>query len=284
MHPTDRKLSQPGGLAEQLYRMRKAAGLTGDQLAGALGWGEKTGRTKVSKIENGKQVPSREEVRAWATAAGHAEAADDLLDMLADVQAVHRNWRGQLRRGHAAIQDDYDRRTREARRFRNAETSVIPGLLQTPGYARAMAAQTAKVWGTSDVAAAVEARLRRQEVLWDTSRTFEFAIAEPALRLLPCPPQVMLGQMDRLLLALDLEHVTIGIVPMGVQLDITPLDGFLLLDDTLISEALGGDNYPGEEEAAAYARVFDLLMAEALTGDEARRLIAAAAADLGKGT
>ena len=36
----------------------------------------------------------------------------------------------------------------------------------------------------------------------------------------------------------------------------------------------------GEEESAVYARIFDALMAEAVTGDEARRLIAAAAADL----
>ena len=37
---------------------------------------------------------------------------------------------------------------------------------------------------------------------------------------------------------------------------------------------------PGDEESAVYARIFDRLMAEAVTGDEARRLIAAAAAIL----
>lgn len=284
MHPTDRKLSQPGGLAGELYRLRRSAKLTGDQLARVLGWGDKTGRTKISKIENGKQAPSQQDIRDWAAATSHPEAVDGLLDLLADVQAVHRSWRGQLRGGHAGVQDDYDQRTRAARRFRNAETSVIPGLLQTPGYARAMMEQTAKVWGTADVDAAVQARLRRQEVIWDTAKTFEFVIAEPALRMLPCPPQVMLGQLDRLLMAFDLANVTIAIIPMGVQLDVSPLDGFLLLDDVLISEALGGDNRAGEDETAVYARAFDLLMAEAVTGDEARRLIMAAAAQLREGS
>ena len=63
MHPADARLTRPGGLAERLFRMRKSAGLTGDTLAAELGWGEKTGRTKVSKIENGKQVPSADDIR-----------------------------------------------------------------------------------------------------------------------------------------------------------------------------------------------------------------------------
>lgn len=189
MHPTDRRLNQPGGLAERLYRLRKDAGLTGDQLATALGWGEKTGRTKVSKIENGHQYPSASEIRAWAAACGHPEAADALLDMLADVQAVRHQWRGQLRSGHAPVQEDLDRRTRTAKRIRNAETVLIPGLLQTAAYARGVMAETAEVWGTADIDAAVAARLTRQQVLYDTGKTFDFVITEAALRLLPCPPR-----------------------------------------------------------------------------------------------
>ena len=278
MHPTERKLTQPGGLAERLYRMRKAAGLTGDQLASALGW-EKAGRTKVSKIENGKQQPTKQEIAAWAAAAGHPEAAGELLDMLASVQAIHRTWRGRLRGGHAAVQADYDRRTRSAARIRDAETVIIPGLLQTEGYARAILTQIAEIWDTEDLDAAVRARIGRQDVIWDTGKSFEFVITEAALRLLPCPPQVMLGQLDRLLDRLP-GSVVLGIIPMGAQLDLMPVNSFLLLDDTAIVEGHGGEDVLGEDESAVYARIFDLLMAEAVTGDKARRLITAAAADL----
>jgi transcriptional regulator with XRE-family HTH domain len=277
VHPTDRRLSRPLGLAERLFRLRKAAKLTGDQLAAALGW--PAGRTKVSKIENGKQMPSAADIRAWAAACGQPEAAEELLDMLAGVQAVHIQWRRQLRRGHAAVQEDLDRRTREAKRFRNAETVIIPGLLQTAGYARGIMQETADVWGTTDTDAAVMARMQRQEALYDTGKTFEFVITEAALRLLPCPPQVMLGQLDRLL-SLDLDNVTLGIIPMGVHLAMPPVNSFLLLDDALIVESYGSEDVGGEEESAVHQRIFDLLMAEAVTGEEARRLIATAAQDL----
>lgn len=281
MHPTDRRLSQPGGLAARLFLIRKDAGLTGDQLGMHLGWGEKTGRTKVSKIENGKQTPASAEIRAWAEACGHAEAVPELLDLLADVQAVHRQWRGQLRHGQAAVQEDYDRRVRAAKRVRNSAPVVIPSLIQTAGYARAIMTQVGDLWGTTDVDAAVQARMRRQEVLYDQSKTFELVITEAALRLLPCPPQVMLGQLDRLL-SLDLDNVTFGIIPMGVQLAIVPTSDFLLLDDQAIVESHGSEDEVGEEESAVYAQVFDRLMAEALTGADARQLITRAAADLRK--
>ena len=279
MHPAERKLSQPGSLAERLYRMRKAAGLTGDQLAAELGWGKATGRTKVSKIENGKQLPSAGDVHDWAAATRHPEAAGELADMLADVEAVHRGWRGQLRHGQAAVQQDYDRRVRAASRFRASSPVTIPGLLQTAGYARALMTQVAELWDTGDIDAAVEARIQRQQVLYDPSKTFEFAVAEPALRMLPCLPQVMLGQLDRLL-TLDLDNVTLGIVPMGVQLDMLPFTSFMLADDRAVVESHGGEDALGERESADYARVFGRLMAEAATGEEARRLIAEAAAAL----
>jgi transcriptional regulator with XRE-family HTH domain len=262
--------------------MRKAAGLTGDELAERLGWGKGTGRTKVSKIENGRQFPSPNDITAWAAAAGQPEAAGELLDMLAGVQAVHRHWRRQLRRGHAPVQDDLDRRTREAARIRNAETVILPGLLQTARYAQGVMAETVAIWGTTDLVAAVEARMRRQTVLYDTSKTFEFVITEAALRLLPCPPQVMLGQLDRLL-SLDLETVTLGIIPMGVELSMPLVNAFLLLDDTVIVESYGSEDQGGEEESSIYARIFDQLMAESVTGEEARRLITAAAAALREG-
>lgn len=275
MHPTDERLNQPGGLAERLYAMRKAAGLTGDRMAEDLGWP----RSKISKIENGRQMPSADDIRTWTAECGHPEAADDLLDLLSDVQAVHRRWRTRLRRGHAAVQDDLDRRTREAKRIRSAQVLIMPGLIQTASYARSILAQIAPTYGTQDLEETVAARMRRQEILYDTSKTFEFVITEAALRMLVVPPQVMLGQLDRLL-GMGLGNVTLGIIPMGTELDMAPVHGFLMLDEAAIVETYDEESEAGEEESAAYGRIFDRLMAEAVTGDEARRLITSAAADL----
>ena len=260
MHPADEQLNKPGGLAERLSRLRKAAGLTGDQLAAALRWGEKTGRPKVSKIENGRQTPSEKDVRAWVAACGHPEQVNDLLDLLEDAQTTHTRWRRRLRGGHAAIQEDIDRRTREVKRIRNVEVTMIPGLLQTSGYARAIITQVAATYSTADVDAAVAARMRRQDVLYDRSKAFEFVITESALRLLPCPPQVMLGQLDRLM-SLDLDNVTLGIIPLGVELELMPYNSFLMLDEDLTIETwTGKDEESDGDSTATHATLFGKLM------------------------
>jgi hypothetical protein len=137
------------------------------------------------------------------------------------------------------------------------------------------------MFGVSDVDAAAQARMRRQEVLYDSSKTFEFIATEAALRLMPCPAQVMLGQLDRLM-SLDMENVTIGIIPFG-ELGIIPVNGFLLLDDHLIVETYSAEYQEHGDEPAVNSRIFDILMAEALTGDEARRLIAVVAQGLRAG-
>ena len=61
MRPASEQLTQPGGLAERLAGLRSAAGLKAVQLAESLGWA----RSKISKIENGNQVPSPDDIRAW---------------------------------------------------------------------------------------------------------------------------------------------------------------------------------------------------------------------------
>ena len=48
-------------LGKRLRELRRAAGLTGRQLADALSWPP----SKVSKLENGRQTPSDDDVRAW---------------------------------------------------------------------------------------------------------------------------------------------------------------------------------------------------------------------------
>ena len=99
------------------------------------------------------------------------EQVADLLDLLEDVQTVHTRWRRRLRGGHAAIQEDIDRRTQAAKRIRNAEIAMIPGLLQTAGYARGIITAVSAAYGTTDIDATVQARIQRQGVLYDQSKT-----------------------------------------------------------------------------------------------------------------
>ena len=177
-------------------RFRKAAGLTGDRLAAQLGWP----RSKVPKLENGRQMPTEADLTAWAQATGHPDAATELLDMLAEARLFtgstgtdcaaamplsRRNWTSSCGAPSASATWKY---------------CSFPACSRPPTYARYRALEAVRLHGTAPdgVEATVAARMRRQEVLYDTSKTFEFIITEAALRYLPCPPRVMYAQLERL--------------------------------------------------------------------------------------
>jgi transcriptional regulator with XRE-family HTH domain len=196
MQPTSEWLNQPGGLAERLTLMRKAAGLTQEALAALLNWP----RSKVVKLENGKQMPVPSDLTQWAEALGRQDAVLDLLPLLEEAQAVHRQWRHKIRAGHAAVQVEFDTLVRNGTVIRNFQTFLIPGLVQTPDYSRYRMLEAVRLHGfdPDKVEEAVGARMRRQEVLYDTRKSFEF-IMQAALDYLLCHPDVMRGQLDRLM-------------------------------------------------------------------------------------
>jgi transcriptional regulator with XRE-family HTH domain len=270
-------LTQPGGLAERLRRLRRSAGLTGDQLASRLGWA----RTKVPKIENGHQMPTEEDVTRWVGACGQpADVATEYLDLLTRAQTQYRRWKHELRQGHAAMQISWDRLVRQARTVRNFEIVVIPGLLQTPEYARYRAVEAVRNYGAAEggVDEAVTMRMRRQEVLYEPGRTFEFVTTEAALRIGACPAGAMIGQLDRLNVLSQLPNITLGIIPLGVPLPAMPQNPFIILDDKVIAETHGSEATIGGNEVEMYQRLADALLAEAMTGNDARALITSAVA------
>ena len=273
LQPTAEWLTQPGGLAQRLRAMRKAAGLTGDQLAGRLGWG----RSRIPKIENGHKMPSEQEIRDWVAACGQPdEVAGELLALLSQGQSVHRQWRQRLRHGHAAVQNEWDTLVRQANVIRNFEMTLIPGLLQTPEYARYRELEIARIHGIRDIDAGVAARMRRQDVLYEPGRTFEFIILEAALRIGACPADAMIGQLDRLNVLSQLANITLGIIPLGVTLPTMPQNPFILLDDMPYVETYGRSNAASASESESYKHSADALMAEAVTSDDARHLCMAA--------
>jgi transcriptional regulator with XRE-family HTH domain len=283
VNSTEQWLLQPEGLASQIRRLRENAGLTGSALAGRLGWIQ----PKISKIENGKQIPSEDDIHALANALDADEATTEiLLDLQRRAGAISREWRRSRRDGQEAIQQDYDEMVKAATVIRNAEVNTIPGLLQTPEYARhqALQAVTLHDFDPAGIDATVTARIRRQEVLYDTTKRFEFVITEASLRLLMCPPDAMLAQLDRLLGVTFLRpNFWFGIIPFGVELQTVPQNRFMILDNVVLVEHFAGDEAYRADRAATYAKAMDLLMAEAVTEESARERIVEAMAALRKG-
>jgi transcriptional regulator with XRE-family HTH domain len=281
VNPVEDWLTQPGGLAERLRELRNEAKLNGKQLAEAAGWQQ----SKVSRIENGRQVPSEDDIRTWAALCGATpDVTGALLGLLQDIIAGRNDWRRRARHGQAAIQADYNRLVAEATVIRHFDTAAIPGLLQTPGYARVMLNQAILLGHVErdddDLAAAVATRMQRQQALYDPAKRFEFLIGESALRWLPCSPDVMRGQLDRLQTVIGMPNVRFGVVPLGVPIPIVPQHGFVLYDDLAFVEGFVSEGVCTPEESERLAGILDLLWREGVTGEDARGLIVAAADSL----
>lgn len=272
-------LTRPGNVASRMRDLRSRAELTGAALARTLGWPP----SKVSRIEAGKQLASPADVDDWADATRvSGEERAELHRLRDEAQAWHLEVRYRLARGMAVAQDDYGRLETDAALVRVITPTVIPGLLQIPGYARSVMAalRDAGLPGLGDLDAATAARLERQRSLYDIGKRFEFLIGEPALRWWLAPPPVMRAQLDRLATALDLPNVRIGVLPFG-PIGVGPLDTtdiYVAADGevTATVETLGSHSFYRGDEAALYARLADHLWDGAAEGDDARRLILAA--------
>jgi transcriptional regulator with XRE-family HTH domain len=269
-------------LGERLRELRRHAGLTGRQLAEALSWPA----SKVSKLENGRQQPTDADIRGWTEATDRADATEALLAALHTLEEQHAEWQRLLRRGLRAHQDTIIARDARTRMFRAFEPTVVPGLLQTPDYARARFEQGIAEFGVQDIDEAVAARLRRQEMLYRADKRFHLVLTEATLRYSLCPTEVMLGQLDRLIALAALPTVQLGVLGFGTPCSVAPLHGFWLFDDDrVVVETYSAElTLAQPQEIELYTRTFDALAADASYGRAARAIITAVIDDLAAAT
>lgn len=261
--------------------MRLSAGLSGKQLSQLSGWQP----SKVSRLETGRQLPSEPDVLRWGEICGtDADARDELLALREAATTAHRAWRLRAGLGVPAVQADYNALVERSTTVRHFETTWIPGLLQTPGYARTVLTTLARLAGlaagATELDGAVALRLQRQPHLYDTAKRFDFLVTEPVLRWGFCSPDVMLAQLDRLRGVIGLAHVRFGILPLDARIGTPPQNAFQLYDDTAIVETFVGETTHLPAESAMYARVLDRLWSDAVTGERALALVEAAADQL----
>lgn len=266
-------------LGLRLRELRRDARLTGRQLAQSQGWHP----SKISKIEAGKQTPSLADIENWARACARPGLAAELGASLRTLEEQYVEFRRLFRAGQRLHQVALAEVEAGADSVRNFENVLIPGLLQTPAYARAMLSERlTDITSVDDVDAAVAVRMQRQQILYRSGKHFHFVITEAALRYLLCPPDVMAGQLDRLVALSTLTTVRFGIIPFSVQLPVIPLQGFYIYDD----RAVHVENFTAAlqltqpSEIAAYAKLFDQLAGTARYGAGARAVIMRALADL----
>ncbi|ROO84242.1 helix-turn-helix protein [Actinocorallia herbida] len=268
-------------LADRLREIRLDAGLTAVALATAAGWD----RTRVSKIEHGVRAATPEVIRIWCRACAAEERVEDLLAELRTAEGVYVEWKRTQRAGLRRLQIAKVPLYERTGHLRVYASQVIPGMLQTRGYAAALLTSITERFGTpDDVAQAVEARLARQRVMRAPGHTYTFVLEEAVLYYGHGGPAAMREQLDRLLDVVGMPRVAVLVIPMNAdRARQWVLETFILYDaDRVDVELLSAEvAVTTPTEVARYEAAFTDLGAIAVRDEEARALIARARDSLG---
>jgi transcriptional regulator with XRE-family HTH domain len=247
-------------LGDELRRARLAAGYSSQEaLAAKMGFD----RTVVTKAETGERPPTAEVLTAWCVACG---LDGDLFRRLG---AMARRVHGFL---PVWFQDWVTHGEQLAVRLRWFELQVVPGLLQTEAYARALL--SGRIGNhAEDTEARVMARMDRQAVITreDSPAEFLAVIDEGVLRRAVGGAKVMAEQTGHLIEASGWPNVVIQVIPAGTAVhDGLAGAGFAIADVEdgpgmgYQETALRGMPVTDPKDVAALAMAFDRLRAEAL--------------------
>ena len=254
--------------------------MSGRQLAALAGWHF----TKVSKIEHGRSMPSAADIELWCFHCGAENQIADLTAATRGIEKMYIELKRLLRTGTARYQQELLDEEIRTRHFRIFDPAVIPGALQTPGYATVRLSEFADMVGIpADVPATVAVRMERAKLLLSGERLFHVVLGEHALRAALAGRDVMEGQLHHLLEISRLPRLRLGILPTLARHYMT-FCGFWIFDDreAQIETYSAAVRITQPREIAMYAKVFEHYSRRAVYGQQARDLISQAIADLVK--
>jgi transcriptional regulator with XRE-family HTH domain len=276
-------------LAAELKRLRIRAGITGRELARRMNAAQST----VSKVETGEQkhITASLIVR-WAKATDAPdERLAELLELREQVEVGPLSWEAASENGSTDFGLETAELENRTRLLSNYRPAAIPGLLQTPAYARRLLS-SGPAGEPADIGTRVVNRIERQRLLYDEAKTFRFVIPEAVLRWPYGPPgdpavlDEQREQLARVEWATRRPNIVVGILPLA-PVAVWRSTGFVIYDevegaDPLVHiEWLTRPYNEAEPEALEMCRqTFANLLDASVTGDEARRLIGAAANEL----
>lgn len=259
-------------LGARLRELRTETALTGKDFAALLDWQQ----SKVSKLENGKQTATQADLEAWAQAAGRPDIAKELCGSLRGLETAYRSWRRQLAGGHRSMQEGHLLQEEDAREILIFESGVIPGVFQTPEYARGVLTDVSnRVGSPRDIEAGVQARMQRQSILYQPGRHIHALLWEAALYVQRCELVAMASQIERLSALVGSSTVTLGVIPLASRLPFSPKHGFWIMDQSVVvADTWNAELWlDSDEDVAYYAKVWTLISETAVYGHQAHRLI-----------
>jgi transcriptional regulator with XRE-family HTH domain len=261
-------------LGARLRQLRRAAGLTGKQLAAATG----QHFTRISRIENGGQAPTPRNIQDWCIACGRADHIPDLLATAESIESAYLEWARQSRAGMRRLGDLHSIATyQRTTTFRIHEPIVMPGIFQTEAYIRNMLA----FWYTfldapDDADATVAMKTQRTAIALTPAKRILVVLGEQALRTRRGTSAEHADQLKHLLALMRLPYVSVGIIPANRPRYAIATTGFWIFDNNAVAleTPTAAIKVTRPHEIALYASMFEKLQTEAAYGHDARRIIA----------
>ncbi|MBO4159348.1 helix-turn-helix domain-containing protein [Micromonospora antibiotica] len=257
-------------LGNALRRAREAAGKSQDEAAEVID----SASSKVSRMELGQSGIRLTDLKLLLDFYGvSAEEAEPLRE-LARAGRQRGRWSG-----YRNVVPDWFRQyldlEADAAEIRWYQSEVIPGILQTEPYIRALI-------NSEDVERQIAVRLERQKVIdRPDGPELSFILSESALRRNLGDREAMRDQLSQLATLANRPNVTIQVFPLGAETYVVSSFNFIILrfgeevaSDVVYLETFTDADYLDSPEAVrAYNRLWDRLRAAALGPTESRKLI-----------
>ncbi|MEU1244076.1 helix-turn-helix transcriptional regulator [Micromonospora parva] len=272
-------------LGRLLRQFRNEAGVTLDAAAEALEYS----RQKIWRLECGQGSVRVLDVKAMCELyAVSPEMTEAMRGLAAETKS--KGWWHAYGDAVPSWFELYVGLESAASRLRGFDESLIPGILQTKGYADALF-RRGRILSDEERERAVQVRLQRQALLvrrLPPAPRLESVLSEAVLRRTVGGPNVMTAQLDHLLKVSELPNVSVRVLPLTAGphpgavagtvmiLDFPPTKGGRAAPEPSVvySESLTGALYLDKpDELAAYERVWGGLDAMALGEAESKDMI-----------
>jgi transcriptional regulator with XRE-family HTH domain len=270
-------------LALELRRLRESAKLTCEEVAERL----ECSASKISRVETGRVSVSPRDVRDMLEIYGAPPEQRDSLVQLARDSRQKGWWHayGDTVQPHFATYLGLESAASEIRIY---EVNLIPGLLQTQDYARAVIAAGMVNSPRADIERHVALRMERQRLARSSPPKVWAVLDEAALRRQVGGPEVMREQLEYLRELASLRNVNLQVIPFGGGAHPAMGRPFVILvfGETIdpdvvyledLTSALWVENV---DEVDRYNVFFNHLRASALSFEESGALITAALKDM----
>lgn len=246
-----------------IRELRKRRKLTGEELGKIVGMSQ----SKISKLENGNSMLT---VDAVEKILNILQCPTRIQQQISAIIEIDTQPYGKYR---FIVPNEVSKREARVGSLCSFLFSVPHVLLQTTAY-RELYLRNQRI-SESEMKLRLAETLRRQEILWDNSKRFDFLMAESSLYTSMGNRSVQLSQIDKLRNLTGHQRIRVGIIPY--QAGFLPVEhgSFVLYDrNTLITVVTDVETISHDaEQIAEHLKVFTRLQKKAVYGAELLELL-----------